>query len=320
MHFWFLIFFFNCCLVAAAQNTSGITHVKDTSFSNASEFLKIKKKYPNVALAEEIHSDSIKEQKNIFYHDSLMLDVFSPSFKSKTKRTAVLIVHGGGWRSGNRTQHYPLAQQLALKGYVCFTPAYSLSTDALFPTAVTDLKAAVQWVRSHAKKYNIDVNKISILGFSAGGELAAFLGATNNINQFDPAEKSKASAAVNAVIDIDGTLSFVHPESGEGDDSKKTSAATYWFGFSKNENLALWEQASPLTYAEKTTVPFLFINSSLDRMHAGRDDFRKILEQNHVYSAVKTFADAPHSFCLFHPWFVPTVNYIDEFLKTVFNK
>jgi pectinesterase len=117
---------------------------------------------------------------------------------------------------------------------------------------------------------------------------------------------------------LDGTLSFVHPESGEGDDGKKTSAATYWFGYSKKENLKLWEEASPLTYVGKNTPPTIFINSSVERMHAGRSDFIKVLNENKIYSEVKTFSDAPHSFPLFDPWFEPTVKYIDDFLKKIF--
>jgi pectinesterase len=122
---------------------------------------------------------------------------------------------------------------------------------------------------------------------------------------------------VHAVVDIDGTLSFTHPESGEGDDSKKISAATWWLGYAKKDSLALWEEASPLTHAGPHTPPTLFINSSVARMHAGRDDYIKILDQYKIYSEVKTFENAPHSFCLFDPWFQPTVTYIDDFLKRV---
>jgi pectinesterase len=80
----------------------------------------------------------------------------------------------------------------------------------------------------------------------------------------------------------------------------------------------LWEEASPLAYVSKNTPPTLFINSSVERMHAGRTDYLKVLNENHIYSEVKTFSDAPHSFPLFDPWFEPTVKYIDEFLKKVF--
>ena len=101
-----------------------------------------------------------------------MIDAFTPK-QSSAKRVAVIMIHGGGWRSGNRMQHWPLAESLAHLGYVCFTPEYRLSTEALFPAAVYDIKAAIRWVKGNASKYNIDTTRIAIAGFSAGGELAA---------------------------------------------------------------------------------------------------------------------------------------------------
>jgi len=44
------------------------------------------------------------------------------------------------------------------------------------------------------------------------------------------------------------------------------------------------------------------------------------LNQFNIYSEVKTFTDAPHSFPLFYPWFEPTLKYTDDFLKKVFKK
>lgn len=316
----FLIFF---DLSVGAQSTAGITNKADTSYTTYSAYTSTKKSHPEIRIVPEFRSKSVKENRNITYcklgERKLLLDAFYPSSKTKTKRAAVMIIHGGGWRSGNRTQHYPLAQRLAGLGYVCFTPEYRLSTEALYPAAVNDLKSALRWIRASAKKYNVDSNKIAVLGFSAGGQLAALLGVTAGNSKFEAGECNvRSSSAVNAIIDLDGTLSFVHPESGEGDDTKRTSAATYWFGYSKKENLKLWEEASPLTYVDKNTPPTLFINSSVDRMHAGRNDFLKVLEENNIYSEVKTFPGSPHSFPLFDPWFEPTLKYTDEFLKKVF--
>jgi len=316
----FAVFF---CIKLAAQSTAGITNQLDTSYTTYSAYISTLKSYPNIKVVPEFHSKTVKEKRNISYctidKRKLLLDVFYPSSKAKAKRVAIMIIHGGGWRSGNRTQHYPLAQRLADLGYVCFTPEYRLSTEALFPAAVYDLKSALRWIRANAKQYNVDTNKIAVLGFSAGGELAAFLGVTNLNSNFEGNECNlKSSSTVQAIIDLDGTLSFVHPESGEGDDSKRTSAATYWLGYPKRDNPKLWEEASPLTYVSKNTPPTLFINSSVDRMHAGRTDFLKVLNENNIYAEVKTFSDAPHSFPLFDPWFEPTLKHIDEFLKRVF--
>jgi pectinesterase len=123
---------------------------------------------------------------------------------------------------------------------------------------------------------------------------------------------------VNAVVDMDGILSFTHPESGEGDDSKRTSAATYWFGYPKKGYEKIWETGSSLNYVSKSTPPTLFLNSSVDRMHAGREDYIKMLNGFNTYTEVHTFDGAPHGFPLFDPWFEPVVNYIDGFLKKVF--
>lgn len=304
-----------------AQSLEGVTRVSDTSYTTNSAYLSTKKKYPEIRIAEEIKSNKIKETKNVAYctvgDRTLLLDVFSPNTKKKTP--AIIIIFGGGWRSGNRTQHYPLAQQLALLGYTCFTPDYRLSTEALFPAAVYDLKSALRWVKINGKKYNIDTSKIAVLGFSAGGELAAFLGATANNKNFEGDCNPYHNTNVQAVVDIDGTLSFVNAESGEGDDSKKKSSATLWFGYSKKENIELWNTASPLTYVDAKTAPTLFLNSSLERMHAGREDYIKILKSNNIYAEVHSFENSPHGFCLFHPWFEPTVKYIDSFLKKILN-
>lgn len=320
-----LLFLLPVAVITQAQSTAGITNVRDTSYTTWAAYNSIKKQYPNAKAAEELHSPSITEKRNIVYCTAgsrkLLLDAFYPSGKKGRNGIAVVIVHGGGWRSGNRTQHYPLAQRLAALGYACFTPEYRLSTEALYPAAVYDLKAALRWLHANAKKYNVDTGKIAVAGFSAGGQLAALIGTTNGDAKFEGDEcETKASSAVGAIVDLDGTLSFVHPESGEGDDSKKTSAATYWFGYSKKQNPKLWEEASPLSHVGQHTPPTLFINSGVARMHAGRDDFMKVLKENNVYVDVKTFADAPHHFPLFEPWFTPVVNQVDEFLQKVFLK
>ena len=307
-----------------AQSTQGLTGKRDTAFTSSSAYLKTLKQYPDISLVKEQTSKSVKEIRNQVYcriaSRELKIDAFQPVQKRKSKTPAVLIVHGGGWRSGDRQQHIPLAQRLAAAGYASYTVEYRLSTEALYPAAIHDLKAALRWIRANARRFNVDTAKIAVLGFSAGGELAAFMGVTAKMPRFEGKNcNTSFSSSVQAVIDIDGTLSFVHPESGEGNDSKSISAATYWFGYPKKENPELWQDASPLTHAENNKAPFLFINSSIDRMHAGRDDFRKILEKNNIYSEVHTFENSPHSFCLFEPWFEPTLNYCTAFLSKVFS-
>lgn len=312
----FGILLFVSSLDSIAQSTIGLTGVADTTFTNAAAFLKVRKSFPNSKLPSSDPVDGVTEYRGITYGivkgRSLELDVFSPEINSN--RTAILIIHGGGWRSGNRHQHDALARQLATRGFTCFSASYRLSTEALYPAAILDLKQAVRYIRAHAANWNLNNPKLAALGFSAGGQLAAFLGATSRQETV-----ADTTDAVDAVVDIDGILSFIHPESGEGNDSVSTSAATYWLGYGKKENPGLWEEASPLTYAGPHCPPFLFLNSGVARMHAGRDDFIRVLSANGIYSEVHSLAGAPHTFCLFEPWFGPTVDYIDAFLKQVFH-
>jgi acetyl esterase/lipase len=304
-----------------AQRTEGLTHLTDTSFNNAGAYRQARKQYPSIVLVADSVPPGVLQARNVPYTTidghTLQLDVFYPA-RQKKALPAVMIIHGGGWRSGNRQQHIPLAERLAAQGFVCFTVSYRLSTEALYPAAVHDLKAAIRWIRAHAEAYHADPTRIAALGFSAGAQLATLLGSATNVPALDDSTRNMDySSAVQAVVNIDGILAFIHPESGEGNDTKATSAATNWFGYSRAENPALWQQASALTYAGKHSPPTLFLNSSVDRMHAGREDYIAILKRCGVYTEVHTFPDTPHTFCLFEPWFTPVVNYTTIFLRKV---
>ncbi|MBL7752464.1 MAG: alpha/beta hydrolase, partial [Chitinophagaceae bacterium] len=173
-----------------AQRVDGLTGIHDTSYSIASEYQKHIRNYPYIQPVFYAASDSVKVEMGRVYDSVngrvLKLDVFSPAFgKKKKKHPAILIVHGGGWRSGDKSMHHALAHALAKRGYVCITPEYRLSTEALYPAALHDLKTAVRWMRAHARELRIDSFHIAALGHSAGGQLVALMGATNRNPEFE---------------------------------------------------------------------------------------------------------------------------------------
>lgn len=299
-----------------AQSKKGLTYKPDTSFTKYQAVKWALSQSPNakLAIAKDVKDITIKE--NIKYTIEggmeLMLDVFST--KNKNSAPCLIIIHGGGWRSGDRMHHHEMAKVLASRGYVVVTPSYRFSTHALYPAAVVDVKTAIRWTRANAKSLGIKAEKIALAGFSAGGQMAALIGSTNNETLYDKSETLKnISSKVASVIDIDGILAFIHPESGEGDDSRNTSAATYWFGYNKTEKPELWNEASALYHVSALDPPILFINSSQERMHAGREDFIQKLNAFGIYSEVYTF-NAPHTFCMLDKWFLPTIDLIDKFL------
>nr|WP_294897012.1 alpha/beta hydrolase [uncultured Pedobacter sp.] len=291
---------------------------RDTSFTLHSAYLKEKKYRPYIEIANPDLQKNVTVKKNIVYSNlngrELLLDVYYPSKTENRKNfPGVLLIYGGGWRSGDKSQMEAMAKVLAANGYVAVAPEYRLSLEAVYPAAVYDLKASLRWMREHAKAINLDKSKIASLGTSAGGQLAAFLGTTNFNTKYDGDLKgAKQSSAVQAVVDIDGTLAFHHPESSEG------TAAALWLGGTYQEKPEVWEDAAPLNHVDKNTVPIIFINSSNPRFHAGRSDMIKKLDSLKIYSEIKEFPDTPHPFWFFNPWFNPMMETTIKFLNKVF--
>jgi len=305
------LFFFSNFVFAQAD------YPIDTTYTIKSVYDKVKKEYPNVNLVEPRKYKYVKQEKEIVYKiindRKLHLDGY---FNTTNKRNpAVVILHGGGWKSGNKWQMETFAIELASKGYSCFSIEFRLSPEALYPAAIFDAKNAIQYLRKNAIKYNIDANKIAVLGCSSGGQMATLIGTTNGNTNFENDDKNnKTRSNVQAIINIDGILAFKHPESIEG------KVAGLWLGGSYDEKPTVWQQASPLNHTNKKTPPTLFINSSIPRFHAGRDDMIQILNKHGIYNEVKTIPNSPHSFWFLNPWFDETINYTTAFLDKVFKK
>jgi acetyl esterase/lipase len=287
----------------------------DTSYTEKSVYYKLINKYPFITIAEKSKDKKVTQINDIVYSQkenrALYLDAFVHN--DKKINPAVILIHGGGWRSGNKNQMHVLAEQIALKGYSCFPVEYKLALEEKYPEGILDVKNAIKFIKDNAEKFNVDPDKIAVLGCSSGGQMAALIGTTNENQVFDDVTvKSKSNSKVHAIIDIDGILAFKHPESAEGE------TAAFWLNGSYEEKPETWKNASALNHTDLKTPPVLFINSSIERFHAGRDDMITILNQNKIYNEVHTIKDSPHSFWFFQPWFDETVLYTVGFLDKIF--
>ena len=144
----------------------------------------------------------------------LILDLYKPASGAQP-RPLVIYLHGGGWQSGH-TRHsgafedWPgVLASIAARGYVVASVEYRLSGEAPFPAAVQDVKAAIQWLRAHATQFGIDKSRAVVWGGSAGGQLAALVGASCGAAALEP-----PSAAANQ-----------RPEPGAADQRAEPGAA-----------------------------------------------------------------------------------------------
>lgn len=106
----------------------------------------------------------------------MLLDIHRPPGHTGP-RPAVLMVHGGAWRAGDKRRMESLSRAIARAGFVAVGVNYTLATRrrAGFPLQVRQLRAAVRWVRRHAPRVGVERRRIGAFGISAGGHLAALL-------------------------------------------------------------------------------------------------------------------------------------------------
>ena len=294
------------------------------SYTAQTTYAKLAPKYPFIRIADSTVPASVRAVTDVTYvrrgaHD-LKLDLYLPAAGATAPRPAIVFVHGGGWRTGVRANFAPMAIRMAERGYAAATISYRLAPEAPYPAAIHDVKAAVRWVRAHAADYGIDAGRIAVAGGSAGGQIAALTGVTNDEARFDPdGEASAVSSKVQAIVNIDGLSDFTSEEARkyEDDPAKQPSSAGSWFGGRYAEKAALWHDASPLFHVGPGAPPILFVVSAQRRFSLGREEMAAKLRALGVTSEVVPVLETPHSFWLYDPWLAPTVEAADAFLRQV---
>lgn len=129
---------------------------------------------------------------------ALLLDVDRPS-GTRSLDPILILIHGGGWTSGDKERYAPVSRALATEGYVVFNIDYTLAASRSpgYPRQVDEARTALSWVRKHAADYHGDTGRIAVAGGSAGGYLAAMLALRDD---------TAGAAPVRAVVSLSGPL------------------------------------------------------------------------------------------------------------------
>ena len=216
---------------------------------------------PNPIAAAEPERDVVYGEVD---GQELLLDVYRPS-SQELSVPAVIVIHGGGWTEGFADRSYvaPFAENLARAGYVAFNITYRLMNGEpghnVWPTQLNDVQRAVRWVRANAETYGVDPERIASLGHSAGGQLASLLGVRETNDWSDPSAELYSSR-VNAAIDLSGDTDLTLPYFSAFDNQLIRD----YLGGSLEEIPDVFREASPITWVNAETVPFLIIHSAND--------------------------------------------------------
>jgi acetyl esterase/lipase len=216
----------------------------------------------------------IAAHRNLAYveggHHRQVLDLYVPE-KAAAPRPLVVWIHGGGWSGGDKAGCPPLRQGYAEQGYAIASLNYRLSQDAVFPAQIEDCKAAIRWLRAHARDYGLDPDRIGVWGSSAGGHLVALLGTSGDVAEFDVGAHRGISSRVQCVLDDYGPTDFAQM------DAHRLPAATLAHGVPGSPESRLLgvdvgdagnarevTRANPITYVTGDDPPFLIVHGDLD--------------------------------------------------------
>ena len=126
----------------------------------------------------------------------LRMDIIYPQTEEK-RYPCIIWICGGAWTQMNKGAHTPYLAGLARRGFVTASVDYRLGHEAPFPGALVDIKAAIRYLRAHAKRYSIDAEKFGVSGESAGGYLTAMIALTRD-RELEEGENLNYSSAVQA--------------------------------------------------------------------------------------------------------------------------
>lgn len=214
---------------------------------------------------------------------SLLLDACVP--EGKGLGPAVILIHGGGWSSGDKKDMAFLYKPLSEAGFVWFSINYRLAPQHRWPACFEDVRSAIRWVRANAAAYRADAERIALIGYSAGGHLACLAAV-----QSDPAER------VQAVVGI------APPTDHEADSERRGGLSSSMQNLlnrpaEMNEDARIMlQRISPIQYVNAGLPPFLLLHGTDDNSvpYSQSVNFKAKLDHYSVPCEIITIEGAGH--------------------------
>lgn len=202
----------------------------------------------------------LEERVDISYddrHTATRLDVYMPADAPPPGgRPAVMLVHGGGWRSFHRDVNTEQAKRIADAGYVTINIDYRLVPDGTYPAAVQDVLCALSFTRAHATEWGIDPVRIAAWGYSAGGHLVSLIGVAPDLQDHQPDCASGPTGPPAAVISGAGPQNM--------HDLPQVDAVIEFMDGTPEQQPRHYDAASPVLQVRAGAPPFLLVHGDDD--------------------------------------------------------
>ena len=218
---------------------------------------------------------------------ALQLDIYQPATDVTGLRPAVVVVHGGSWSSGGRSDFPQWNAWLNQHDYVVFDVDYRLAPQPNWQTATGDLKCAVGWVAQHAADYGVDPTRIALLGRSAGGHLALLAAYSQGVAEL-PASCDAPAVDIRAVIDFYGPTDLVwgYNITADAQGNNGSPALQRFLDGTPRTVPDAYRSAAPISYARPGLPPSLLL-------HGGHDQVVGVPHTERLAAALAA-ANVPH--------------------------
>lgn len=183
----------------------------------------------------------------------LLGDVYHPP--QPGPHPIVLVVHGGGWSAGSRSEGQTASRALAAAGFLVVACDYRLAPAHRFPAQLADVQIALRWIRTHAAALGGDPTRIALLGRSAGAQLALLTAANPG---------SGIAAVIGLYSPVDFTAGWLDP--GWPDPLHARSVFSDYFGGPLAELPEQYREASPISHTGHPLPPTLLIYGRRDQL------------------------------------------------------
>ncbi|HVU70125.1 MAG TPA: alpha/beta hydrolase [Ktedonobacteraceae bacterium] len=211
----------------------------------------------------------------------------------------VLLIHGGGWQSGDKSFFLAMCKKLATQGFVAATINYRLAPRFTWPAQLVDAQLAVRWLRAHAQQAGLDPRRLCAWGQSAGGHLAVFLGTLATIHPGDEAHLlADQSPAVSCVVDAFGPIDLTAPLGV----TARPLVLHLFGGVTLRENRALYRDASPIFAVSSHSAPTLILQGTRDTLvlPGQSRELQAALQDHHVLVDYRSY-NGSHSYAGLSP-------------------
>lgn len=306
---------------------------RDTSFTAYSTNLKVKKVHPEAELLDSTLPEGVKAVYDEVYATlsdtpygirDLHVDIFRPD--DDGIYPALIMIHGGGWNSGDKSLQRPMAVRIASRGYVTIPVEYRLIPEAVYPAGLHDIKSAIKWVKANAGRLGVDPTRIAVSGSSAGAQLATLIGVTNGSSRHERSYGSdEVTSDVDAIVNMDGVSTFISQRNiEEAKDRFKEKGvlpiSAVWLGGLYEDATDNWNEASAVNWITPKSAPICFIHSDLSRYTDGMEELKAGYAKYGIYNESHAIGSDIHPFWFFNPWgdkvIDTTVNFLDRILKS----